>query len=543
MSSPPEEFVAPGPGTWTTDRVHVPRPRTLLVSEVTPPALAKGFGETFRRYGMPLGDPTVVRINGWEYGQRAPLPPEEIPARIAAAATVYPTKLWRTDLDRWDNEVKPDSRARNGGLASVDAEALDDAALVEHLRASHENLSLMVTRHHLFNGVAILPVGDLVAHANGWGVPAQEVLALMKGASPASGGDCEETTALADAVRGDPEALALVQSADADAGAVFAVLRSRPAPVGPATEAFIAFVGHRPLDGFDICEPIALEKPEFMLVALRHALAGPRVVPDVDAEAQRIRDLVPEDQRETFDELLAEARLTYRVRDERGVYQDVWAYGILRRAVLAGGARLAAAGRIAEAEHLVDARFDEIVSLLASGGGPSADELAARHTARVSARPEDAPDFLGDPPKGPPQPAEGIPPEALRVLTAFGAALTTGFMNSDKTHDTNVVRGIPVKTGTYEGTARVLSGPSELWRIEDGDVLVTQSTTEAFNLVLPILGGIVVDHGGLLSHSAIVAREFGLPCVVGTRQATTLIPDGARVRVDGDSGEVHILSS
>ena len=72
-------------------------------------------------------------------------------------------------------------------------------------------------------------------------------------------------------------------------------------------------------------------------------------------------------------------------------------------------------------------------------------------------------------------------------------------------------------------------------------MLVTESTTEAFNILLPLLGAIVTDSGGLLSHSAIVAREYGIPGVVGTREATERIPDGARVRVDGDAGEVTVL--
>ena len=70
----------------------------------------------------------------------------------------------------------------------------------------------------------------------------------------------------------------------------------------------------------------------------------------------------------------------------------------------------------------------------------------------------------------------------------------------------------------YEGPARRVSGPTEFDRIVQGDVLVTESTTEAFNILLPLLGAIVTDTGGLLSHSAIVAREYGIPGVVGTRE-------------------------
>ena len=104
-----------------------------------------------------------------------------------------------------------------------------------------------------------------------------------------------------------------------------------------------------------------------------------------------------------------------------------------------------------------------------------------------------------------------------------------------------MLRGLAASRGVYEGPARRVSGPSEFDRIVKGDVLVTESTTEAFNILLPLLGAIVTDSGGLLSHSAIVAREYGIPGVVGTREATERIADGARVRVDGDAGEVTVL--
>jgi pyruvate,water dikinase len=103
------------------------------------------------------------------------------------------------------------------------------------------------------------------------------------------------------------------------------------------------------------------------------------------------------------------------------------------------------------------------------------------------------------------------------------------------------LHGIAASKGVYEGFARRVSRPSEFDRIIKGDVLVTESTTEAFNILLPLLGGMVTDNGGLLSHAAIVSREYGIPGVVGTRDATGRIADGMRVRVDGDAGEVTVL--
>jgi len=104
------------------------------------------------------------------------------------------------------------------------------------------------------------------------------------------------------------------------------------------------------------------------------------------------------------------------------------------------------------------------------------------------------------------------------------------------------LRGLAASGGVYEGPARRVSGPSDFDRIVEGDVLVTESTSEAFNILLPLLGAIVTDSGGLLSHSAIVAREYGIPGVVGTREATERIPDGTLVRVDGNIGEVTVYA-
>jgi pyruvate,water dikinase len=127
-------------------------------------------------------------------------------------------------------------------------------------------------------------------------------------------------------------------------------------------------------------------------------------------------------------------------------------------------------------------------------------------------------------------------------MRATGIAMGEMFGSSQEEHTADVLRGLAASRGVYEGPARRVSGPAEFGRIVQGDVLVTESTSEAFNILLPLLGALVTDSGGLLSHSAIVAREYGIPGVVGTREATDRIADGTRVRVDGDAGEVTVLA-
>jgi phosphohistidine swiveling domain-containing protein len=264
-------------------------------------------------------------------------------------------------------------------------------------------------------------------------------------------------------------------------------------------------------------------------------------VSDTEGKIADVRGKVPEQHRTQFDELLEEARLTYPIRDERGVFSDIWASGLMRRAALAGGRRLAAKGRIHDAAHFVDAGLEEMGALLAGADGPSADELAERFEYRASHSAKDAPPTLGPPEPPPPDPS-GLPPAAARMMRATGLSLNALFGSSEAPHEEHMLRGLAASRGVYEGPARRVSHPSEFDRIMRGDVLVTESTTEAFNILLPLLGAIVTDSGGLLSHSAIVAREYGIPGVVGTREATQRIADGARVRVDGDAGEVTVLA-
>jgi pyruvate,water dikinase len=480
-------------------------------------------------------------VNGFAYMTVRPVAPEQVPERFARAEELYAGRLWREQLRAWDETTKPASIAAHRELQSVDPDALATDDLVAYLERCRDHHAAMITQHMRHTAAAVVPTGDFLVHAGDWtGLPSSELLGLMRDASPVSAGVSAELEELIAAVGQDAEAQALLAS-DGDPGSVLAELRALDGDAGRAMSGYLDLVGNRLLDGFDICEPCALELPDVLLRSIRVAIdRGTLDASDVDERIASVRAQVPEEHRAEFDELLGEARLTYRIRDERGVYSDIWASGLMRRGVLAAGRRLAAQGRIHDPEHLVDAGFDEMRSLLSDGSGPSADELAARAEYRATHTAKDAPHVLGDPPSPPPDPS-GLPPAAARLMRATGVAIGELFGSSQAEHEEQMLRGLAASRGVYEGPARCISGPSEFNRIVKGDVLVTVSTTEAFNILLPLLGAIVTDSGGLLSHSAIVAREYGIPGVVGTREATERIVDGTRVRVDGDAGEVTVL--
>jgi pyruvate,water dikinase len=508
-----------------------------------PEPFSRGFGEFTRYYGLLFDTRRYEYVNGFAYGQVRPLADEaEVPQRFQRAAETFERKLWRDQLRDWDETFKPASIAKHRELQSVDPDALSDEELADYLARCREHHAEMIYQHMRFTAAAMLPTGDFLAHAGDWtGLPPAELLGLMRGAAPVSAGASGELADLIAALRDDADARALLES-DGDPGEILAQLRARDDETGRAVNAYLDLVGHRLLDGFDISGPYALELPDALLRAIRVAVAeGSPEDAEFEAKAAEIRAKVPEANREEFDDLLGEARLMYRLRDERGVFSDIWASGIMRRAVLAAGRRLAAAGRIHEAQHAVDAGFEELVGLLRGATEPTADELAARFADRTSRNAKEAPPHLGPPTPEPPDPS-GLPPAAARVMRAMGITIDAMFAPSVEEHTEDVLRGLAASKGVYEGPARRISGPDEFDRIAKGDVLVTEATTEAFNILLPLLGAIVTDSGGLLSHSAIVAREYGIPGVVGTREATDRIADGARVRVDGEAGTVTVLA-
>jgi phosphohistidine swiveling domain-containing protein len=535
-------FEVPGPGSWNLDPVHFPRPVTRYWTEMHPAPFRRGTHQFMEFYGSPIESLETQYVNGFAYNAMQPAADEEIPGRFARAEEVWAKKVWRDQLDEWDTSAKPTAIAKHRELQAVDPEALDDDELVAYLTRCREHHIAMIFQHMRFTASAVITVGDLLAHLESWtDVPRSVALAMMRGAAPVSAGASGELEGLIAAINDDPSALALLE-ADGDPGTTLAELREHDGPVGDAMSQYLDLVGCRLLDGFDISGRFALEMPDALLRSIRLSVGGAgNDTDEVDARIAEIRAQVPAEHQAEFDELLGEARLMYRLRDERGVFSDIWASGIMRRAAISAGRRVHGRGLVHDPEHFVDAGFDEMCALITATGGPSADELTERATVRGSRTAKDAPPSLGPPAPPPPDPST-LPPGVARVMGAMGLALGELFGSSETEHEGNRLRGLAASGGTYEGPARRVSGPADFDRIKQGDVLVTEATTEAFNVLLPLLGAIVTDSGGLLSHSAIVAREYGIPGVVGTRNATELIADGTQVRVDGDAGAVTVFS-
>jgi pyruvate,water dikinase len=545
------EWNPPGPGPWQQDSAHTPVSQTAIMQEVYPLGFNRGFTETFGRYGVLLDRLAMGVVNGFTYhqpqpfdmpGPDGPMSPDDIHAefgrRVGVAAQVLETKLWRQDLDDWDTDWKPRAIARHRELNGVPLSDLDDQALLGHLDDVAAHVTEMVYQHHRFNMAAVFPVGDFVLHASGWtGRPPHGLLNVLGGYSPISAAVPDEMVAAIEAIRAADGASDLVGGPGDPAGRL-AELRE----LVPAVDDYLRTVDCRVIDGFDIVNPTLREQPDIVLGKLAAALVAD---PDAarrsaDAFAAAVRAEVPAEHHEQFDELLGDARANYRLRDERGIYSEISAMGLLRLTLLEIGARAQQRGHLTQADHALDATLAEAAALLI-GDGVSDDELRARRDRRLELTAEGPPRYLGPPP--PPPPTDELPPPMARLMSATGFMIDAILGQLDASEgDASLIVGIGTNDGVVEGPARLIRSTDDLIELVDGDIVVAAATGEAFNSVLHLVGAIVTDHGSHACHAAIVAREMGFPAVVGTVDATARISSGDRIRVDGTKGEVSILS-
>lgn len=538
------------------------RPVSRAMADMFPAAATAGFREGMARYGMLLEYLEFAVVNRFVYvcpravgapkGAKGP-PPKlifklvtklhpEVRRRLRTISEVWKNKLWREDIRRWDSEWKPAIAKENGELQRVDVRSLTDEQLIEHVQRCFDTLRRGATRHHSLNATAMLPTGDFLVHVKEWtGLAPAEVLPLFRGASRVSLGAADEIAALANAINADSAAQTLL--AGTDAAAIVDALSTRGGAVSDAFRRYFDAVGIRIATGYDLADVTFAEMPDLLVETIRAAATGKSsaTVDDVKRREAALRDKVPPQHRAQFDELLAEARLSYRIRDERTYLNDMWSAGLTRRAILEAGRRLAANGKLHDPEHAIELTESELTSMLRGGNDRTADQAADDARYRTTRTVADAPPFLGGEPSGPP-PAEWLPPDAARAERAIRIVMGEMFAAREKQKASSKLSGFAASPGEVTGTARLVLEPRDMTRVRQGDILIARATAPSYNGLLPLLSGIVTDRGGTLSHAAVVAREYGIPAVVGTGNATELIRDGVRVRVDGATGTVEVLA-
>jgi phosphohistidine swiveling domain-containing protein len=536
-ADPAMAWERPGPGSWTFDGAHNIGPVTPVVQEVFPGAMADGFRSFTARYGLPISHIDVAYVNGYAYTavrvagvpvtDRPPPPAPilrlvsrlapELRRRNRVARQAMRTRPWRDDLDRWFTELRPARLAAVRAIQAVEPSNLTDAELADHLVACVDGLRSGVREHFGLVGAAGLPVGLHLQRETARERSDVDALADLRGAASRS------TAATVPALAAIADALA-VAGTGADTAVSLADVRSASPRAATALDAYLDEYGQRIVGAFDVTGKRLIEAPELVLRSIAAATGRS------DVATMPVSD----------DVVIEDARLAIASRDDHAGICCMWPLGLLRRAMLAVGERLAADGRLAAADLALEARSDELVAALTRGpGAPPSSTLAWRGASRLAAAGVTPPPTLG-PMHAPPDPA--VFPAGLRATSTAMAAFL-GALETVRAADGSG-RGVGIGTDRYRGRAVVAADPEDaLARLEPGDVLVTGTTTPAFNTVLVLAGALVTAHGGPMSHAGIVARELGLPAVVGLADALDRIPDGAEVEVDPVEATVQVIAA
>ncbi len=322
---------------------------------------------------------------------------------------------------------------------------------------------------------------------------------------------------LARLLRSDP-AIAAALAAH-EPGTAATILARDEGTAGRAFRRFLEQHGHR-LTGRDLSCPTWAESPAMVVeLALaagtdaaldRAAVVNRRLVATERMEAALGSGPLAAARRAVLRKVLEQAQRYYALRENMRYHADFF-LARLRQIVLAFGADLARRGVLARPD---DVFWLDVEELGHAAENPEA--IAARIAERRAAAARDA---------------TTPPPETLDVAIGPSSAPAGGALTGEV--------GAP---GRCEGPARIVRGPADFERVANGDVLVAVYTDPGWTSVLERAAGLVLEAGGVLSHGAIVARELGIPALVGVTNATRLIRDGDQVGIDADAGRVTIVA-
>ena len=300
-----------------------------------------------------------------------------------------------------------------------------------------------------------------------------------------------------------------------------------------ARDALLSFLdeyGMRCVGEIDITRPRWTERPGTLLPALLGNIdnfepgAGPRRFEQGRKEAEqkraevltRLRELPDGDRKAAETASMIDRLRTFIGYREYPKYGMISRYFVYRRALLREVEILVRDGVLGAPEDAFFLRFQELREVVRTGQAD--DQLIRRRRAEFDT-------------------FRALTPP--RVLTSEGESVAGTYRG--KGGPPGALVGLPVSAGYVDGRARVVRdlGDADL---EVGDILVTAYTDPSWSPVFVTIAGLVTEVGGTMTHGAVVAREYGLPAVVGVQRATQLIRDGQRIRVDGTNGHVEILS-
>lgn len=554
-------FEAPGPGEWQLERSHYDGGTTRIAQWLLSESTGDGFRKLFAEFGVPAETMSMRFVNGFMYTRLRPLigadkpsatlPPTpilmvmsrlhpEFRRRNKRAEATLANPPWGEAVRDWEERIRPETEARNLELQEVDREALSDSDLADHLGELLRHVRWTYEEHFRLHGYDLGPLGMFVVSGQEWGLDSARVISALVGASPSTSAPARALERIAAGLR----------ELGVEATSLDQVSLASP-EIEEQLAVYLRTNGAKLYAGYDLDSPTLGESPETVLATIRAAVT---LTPSEDAAvhaasasqiASELRAEVPESERARFDELLAAARGAMDLRDDNGPVMVAWPLGLLRLGMLEAGRRLAALGRITSAAHVMELSHEELPELTRGGVGPSADELAARAVERRAQRELNPPQRLGSPEAPPPLDAL---PSAMASLVKMVMAINVemGMMEPEPGawETAPELVGTGIGSEAFRGRARTATDAEEaIMKLEPGEILVTRTTTPAYNMVLALVGGLVTEEGGPMSHAAVLARELRIPAVIGAKGALGAITDGDEIEVDPASGEVRVLSA
>ena len=276
-----------------------------------------------------------------------------------------------------------------------------------------------------------------------------------------------------------------------------------------------------------------------------------RILSERERMTAEYGELLPtEDDRTAFEELVQLARTVYPYVENHNFYVEHWHHSLFWNKVRELGDLFVARGFLEDREDIFylhrneihSALYDLIISWAAGtdGAGPT-------HWPPIVARRREIREAL----KGwTPPPALGVPPEEISepiTIMLWGITQDTidewlGAGSADG-NGNGALRGVAASPGKARGRARVVTTPEDLHQVQSGEILVCRVTAPSWAPVFSRLAAAVSDVGGIMAHTAIVSREYGLPAVVGTGFATQRVQTGQLIEVDGDEGVVRVVEA
>ena len=540
---------------WEKDVSHYPELVTPFGWSVFGPAADAAARAMCDDFGLMIAGLDQVSIGGEVYVRPVPPfgsaePQGKTPSALAVGlvARVMPALRTRMKvakrastsglaakrLAEWDDRWRGEFEQRTQALLAEEPASLGDAGLVAHLERAR---TLLDDGHHVHFQLVMpytLALYDLVQVCRdllGW--DEADTFRLLVGSSPASVAGSRALDTIRDRVAARPDLLDALRDGAADPVSALAAID--PA-VADELDGWLQAHGWRPTN-YEPGSPAVIERPGVVTRLLLHDDAPADDQVSERAEAEAMARLTKTD-RGRFVDTLAQARRVYPVREENVVLTDNLPCGILRRWVLEVGRRLVARGRLPRVDDAVFCTADELAAALRGGADDLESVVALRRGEQAWTRAHPGPAVVGELDELPD--LRFLPSHGRRMNEAILWGLKMEFPGEVSRADGEGLRGSPASPGTYTGRVRVVRGGSDFGSVLPGEVLVCPTASPSWTILFGIAGALVTDGGGPLAHAAIVAREHGLPAVVGTVHATTELADGQLVTVDGTAGTVMV---